>query len=251
MKDEFSIGNLVHDGNHYDCENTFDIDIPFYSKWCKKAAGPVLELCCGTGRLTIPLSEQGVDITGFDISDSMLEKAKKKASDLKVNRPSFINGDMRNFNFDKKFKLIFIPFNSLQCIYTIEDVETIFSNVKKSLDNRGYFIFDIFNPSIHLMVEREKEYQEMSRYKMDNGDQVIVSEKCFYDSANQVNRVKWLYDINGEKIINNLDMRCFYPLEMDVLLKYNGFKVLHKFGDFNEDCFSSKSAKQIYVCSLI
>ncbi|MBN2362694.1 class I SAM-dependent methyltransferase [candidate division WOR-3 bacterium] len=62
----------------YDCENnSFEPDGPFYLAIAKKLGGAALELGCGTGRITIPLAQYGIDITGPDIVPGMLERAKK------------------------------------------------------------------------------------------------------------------------------------------------------------------------------
>lgn len=71
-----------------------------------------------------------------------------------------------------------------------------------------------------------------------------------YDIKEQVNRVKWHHFIDGKEHVQNLDMRCFYPKEMDMLLRYNGFEVISKFGDFKKTPFESNSQKQIYVCHV-
>ena len=71
--------DLYSDGRHYDLQNRDIVeDIPFYLRQIRKHGEPVLELACGTGRITIPLSSKGIKITGLDISESMLEQAKKK-----------------------------------------------------------------------------------------------------------------------------------------------------------------------------
>jgi len=56
-------------------------DIPFYLRQIGKYGEPVLELGCGTGRITIPIAERGIQVTGLDISDSMLAHAKKKTAE--------------------------------------------------------------------------------------------------------------------------------------------------------------------------
>lgn len=72
-----------------------------------------------------------------------------------------------------------------------------------------------------------------------------------YESATQINRIKWHYFINGEfHSIQNMDMRLFFPQELDSYLKQAGFNVIHKFGDFTEEAFNNDSEKQIYVLSL-
>ena len=71
-----------------------------------------------------------------------------------------------------------------------------------------------------------------------------------YDAATQVNRVTWRFFLGDEEYSQKLDMRCFFPEEMDALLAYNGFSVLHKFGTHAETPFVSASPKQIYVCQV-
>ena len=51
----------------------YDVDIPFYVEESKKAGSPVLELACGTGRVTIPVAEAGIEVVGIDSSAAMLE----------------------------------------------------------------------------------------------------------------------------------------------------------------------------------
>lgn len=245
--ENFGVDDLIYRGEIYDKMNDFSFDFEFYKKWCGQIRGSILELCCGTGRLTIPLKKYGLNISGMDISDSMLEMARNKAKSENIDI-EFMKGDMRNFHLPKKYSTIFIPFNSLQNTYSISDIEFIFGNVKKHLEPNGHFIFDIFNPSIHFIVEREKEMKETFRFHLNDGREVVVHEKCEYDSAFQVNRVKWFFKIGDAETIEKLDMRCFFPLEMDAILKYNKFTVIKKFGSFDEDSFDSKSKKQIYVC---
>jgi len=208
----------------------------------------VLELCSGTGRLTIPLKKSGIDIMGLDSSETMLEMARKKVEKANI-QIHFEKGDMRHFDLKRKFSVIFIPFNSLQNTYTLKDVEFVFENIKNHLEPGGIFIFDLFNPSIHIMVDREKEFVEGARFHLDDGREVVVKEKCDYDSSSQVNRVKWLFKIGDEEKIEKVDMRCFFPLEMDAILKYNNFLIIEKFGSFDENPFDSQSQKQIYFCS--
>ncbi len=246
---EYGVSDLIYAGEIYDGLNHFDFDLDFYERRCSAARGQVLELCSGTGRLTIPIAKIGVPITGLDLSESMLLKAREKAKAEGVS-VEFIQGDIRKFELGKRFGVIFIPFNSIQHMYSIEDVENVFSSVKKHLGHQGQFIFDIFNPSIDFMVSGKDRWYPVAEFTLKDGRRVSIEETCLYDSAGQVNRIQWKHWVDGRQSIEQLDMRCFYPLEMDALLKYNGFKIEHKFGDFEENPFQSKSKKQIYVCTL-
>ena len=56
----YNVGELIYDANIYDGLNTFLSDLQFYKKWLpKNKEAEILELCCGTGRLTIPIAKDG------------------------------------------------------------------------------------------------------------------------------------------------------------------------------------------------
>jgi 2-polyprenyl-3-methyl-5-hydroxy-6-metoxy-1,4-benzoquinol methylase len=79
MSDPESIP-FYRDGRQYDAlhRNLPFNDVPFYTGEAKESGGPVLELACGTGRLTIPIAQSGVAIVGLDSSASMLKHARSK-----------------------------------------------------------------------------------------------------------------------------------------------------------------------------
>ena len=82
---EYKVGDLIYDANIYDGLNTFLSDLQFYKDWMPKDKNAeILELCCGSGRLTIPLAKDGQKIAGVDNSKSMLEQAKIKAKNEKL-----------------------------------------------------------------------------------------------------------------------------------------------------------------------
>ena len=109
--EKYKVGSLIYDGNIYDGMNTDIDDLSFYSNWFeKKKDGNILELCCGTGRLTIPLVQAGYNIIGVDNNASMLKQAKEKANGLNVSI-EFIESDIRNLDLPETYDIIFIPFN--------------------------------------------------------------------------------------------------------------------------------------------
>lgn len=242
------VSELIYQGEIYDLMNTFTSDLSFYEKWCRKTSGEVLELCCGTGRLTIPLKQSGIPIAGLDITPTMLSVARVKAARAGLSI-EFIQDDIRTFRLSRKFGVIFIPFNSLQHTFSLAEIEALLANVKRHLAPGGVFLFDVYNPSIHLMVDRERTPLEALRFHLKDGREVVVREQCDYDAASQVNRVKWFFRIgNAEEQLEHLHMRCFYPLELDLILRCNGWIIQEKFGSFDEKPFVSESSKQICVC---
>lgn len=249
MEEKYKVGSLVYDGNIYDGMNTQMDDLPFYSRWLKERKnGSILELCCGTGRLTIPLAQEGYNITGVDNSTSMLKQAEEKAnkSNLTV---QFIESDIRTLDLPEVYDIIFIPFNSIHHLYTNQDFFKVLERIKKHLKGDGYFLFDCFNPNIHYIVNSEKGENTVAEYSTKDGRNVVVKQTMAYENKTQINRIKWHYYINGEfDSTQNLDMRMFFPQELDAYLSMYGFETIHKFGGFKEEIFENKSEKQIFVC---
>ena len=81
-------------------------DLQFYKRWLpKNKDARILELCCGTGRLTLPIAKDGYDISGVDYTASMLHQAKMKAAEAGL-RINFIQADIRTLDLQKKYDLI-------------------------------------------------------------------------------------------------------------------------------------------------
>jgi len=251
MKDNttYNVGDLIYDANIYDGLNTDLSDLEFYKRWLPKdKEANILELCCGTGRLTIPIAKAGYKITGVDITPSMLEQAKAKATEAGLDI-EFIEADIRALDLPDKYDLIFIPFNSIHHLYKNEDLFIAFDAVKRHLKEDGIFLLDCYNPNIQYVVGAEKQTQEIAQYKTADGRDVLIKQKMRYESSTQINRIEWHYFINGEfNSIQNLDMRLYFPQELDTYLQWKGFRIMHKFGSFTEEAFNGDSEKQIYVC---
>lgn len=242
--------DLYWDGQHYDLQNLDYVnDIPFYLRKARQYSEPVLELACGTGRITIPIAEQGIDMTGLDISEPMISYAKKKAKEKGVT-VEWVKADCRNFKLDRKFNIIFFPFNSIAHLHDLESIKSCFSCVKMHLKDEGRFIIDIFNPRLDILTRDSSMRYPVAEYPDPNGKgTVVITENNLYDTATQINRIKWYYKIGSEpEVVKELNMRIFYPQEIDALLHYNGFKIEDKFGDYDEKPFTSTSTKQVIVC---
>src|SRR6266852_3486123 len=108
--------------DEYDLEHLGDDDdIQFYVSLARSLKPrSVLELACGTGRITIPLAEEGArsgySVVGLDAEPAMLRQAGQKAKRLPASvrsRVSFVKGDMRIWSRRQPFDLIVIPCSSI------------------------------------------------------------------------------------------------------------------------------------------
>jgi 2-polyprenyl-3-methyl-5-hydroxy-6-metoxy-1,4-benzoquinol methylase len=119
-----------------------------------RAGSDVLELACGTGRLTIPLAEAGRRMAGLDLSESMLTLARAKAMARKVDL-SWMQGDMTQFLLGRTFDTILLPAQSMSHLVRREQVEGLFESVRRNLRPNGAFIFELFCPSVELLAGAE------------------------------------------------------------------------------------------------
>jgi SAM-dependent methyltransferase len=242
--------NLYDDARHYDALFPGPNDLPFYQRRIAAYGGPVLELACGTGRLTVPLAAAGADITGIDQSPSMLEAARNRAVREQV-EVSFQEGDMRDYDLGRKFKLIFISTNSFSHLLEDEEIESCLRCTRHHLAPEGRFVIDIFTPSARMLADDRNEPYKLGEYDDPDGKGgIVVTEKTrHYDLATQVNHSIWSYT-NSETRENwelPFSLRMFYPKEINALLRYNGFVVENKFGSYDESPYGNGSPKQLIV----
>ena len=91
---------------NYDREDSSDTGVAFYTALAQETGGPVLELACGTGRVTIPIARLGFAVTGMDIVGGMLERARSKSAGLPTR---CVEGDLRVFDLGERFSVLYLP----------------------------------------------------------------------------------------------------------------------------------------------
>ncbi|MEP7038581.1 MAG: class I SAM-dependent methyltransferase [Acidobacteriota bacterium] len=221
--------------------------INFYERMIARFGQPVLELASGTGNYLVTLSENDFDIAGTEKFDARFNISREKAKRRNVEN-NLHSADMRDFNLDQKFKLIFIAGNALQHLKTNAEVASCFASVKRHLAPGGKFIVEIFNPSVALLNRHPNERFFVGEYRTDDG-WIVIHTTVNYVAAKQINHVNWHYknQYHKEEQTVSFTMRQFFPQELDALFEYNGFHIEAKHVDFDESDFNANSPKQIIV----
>jgi len=84
MKQE-KIADIYLDGRHYDQLFTNGSeDLPFWIRQANQYGDPILELACGTGRITVTLAQAGFNVRGIDNAEGMLGEARRKSAEAGV-----------------------------------------------------------------------------------------------------------------------------------------------------------------------
>lgn len=145
----------------YDWENARTLgrrDVPFWRNLALRAGGPVLELGCGTGRISLPLAKAGVDLVGIDRSAPMLARARTRMRRGKlVDRMQLVRGDIRFLPFtdghlshrsassgpaatsEGGFEMVMAPYGVLQSLLRERDLAATLQEVRRVLRPGGTF----------------------------------------------------------------------------------------------------------------
>jgi len=238
--------DYIKDANLYDLDQRDIVvaDIPFYIEYAQKSKGLILELGCGTGRVSIELAKAGFYITGLDLSQKMLEVYKDKIENIPndvKNRIEIINGNMTNFNLEKRYSLIIAPFRVFQALTKEEDIKKCLSCIHKHLDNNGIFIINVFRPNKQLDESWcSEEKIQWEREDPRTGNFVIkkdLREKI--DTRNQIIYPKFIYEIkdkegNVEIITEELELKYYYYNQLKTILLQNDFEIIEEYGWYDK-----------------
>jgi SAM-dependent methyltransferase len=225
----------------------------FYLSVARASGGAVLELACGTGRLTIPIAQALAQdptrpVVGLDLVPAMLDAARRKATDAGVD-VELVQGDMRTFALDRRFGTIFVAFNSLLHLTTNDALGECFARVRERLAPGGSFAFDVFNPSIQSLARAPDERTTQTRLPDPELGEIHVETTVNYEAATQMNHAAWHLSAPGRPNYMRipLHLRCIFPQELPMLLAANGFRLESRYGDFGGEPFTSVSPRQVCV----
>jgi SAM-dependent methyltransferase len=249
------------DAEYYDYYSTgLEGDVDFYVAEAQKAGSPVLEIGCGTGRITFPVAQRGIVVTGLDLSPSMLEVAQRKLANLEPEiqqRVTIVWGDMRDFALDQRFNLIMIPYRAFLYMYTPEDQRQALTCIHNHLADEGRLIFNIFDPRLDIIASHFGSLG--SAVKMQNefvhptsGRRVVVLDTRQYDPEKQMIAQYFIFDEMDEDglVVSRhyvpLNLRYVFRYEMQHMLSLCGFEIEALYGDFNRGSFRY-GGEQIWV----
>ena len=223
-------------------------DIPFFLDHASRAGGPVLEAACGTGRITLPIARQGVDVTGLDIMPSMLARARRRSEEEGLS-VEWLEQDCRDIRSEQRFALVFSATNAMQHLHDVDSVIAFLVSARNVLRPGGTLLLDVFNPSMTKLSRRpEDSYTHKSIVDRD-GSKLDVRASTGYDAATQVLHFTLEYLRDGVCVrTKQVSMRCFFPEELSALCRLAGLEVVERYGDYDLSPFTSSSPKQILFC---
>lgn len=177
----------------------------------------ILDIGCGTGRHSIELAKRGYSVTGVDLSESQLGRAKEKAKE-QGQEVDFQLSDARNLNFVQEFDLVIMLCEGAFPLMETDEMNfKILENAAKSLKSEGKLIFTTLNglfPIFHSVKEFVNSGLEKGALSESTFDLMTFRDHSVYETE----------DDSGKKMSLKCNERYYIPPEITWLLKSIGFK---------------------------
>lgn len=219
-------------------------DVEFYRSLAAHQGGPILEFACGTGRVAIPLAQDGLEVLGVDRSRPMLEVAESKrrlVAPEVAGRIELVEGDMRDVALARTFPLAIIAFRSFAHLLTVDDQRRCLRNVHRHLDPGGLLALNIFDPRLDLCLPDPAATYPQPRGTAELAAGALVEVEAVArnnDPLRQLMTETWRFTERAadgtvlRQEIEELVLRWTYRYELYHLLELSGFDVIDEYSDF-------------------
>lgn len=236
----------------YDLAPQMPVDIPFYVQRIPSPQADVLELGCGTGRVTIPLSRHCRRSQGLDLSPAMIAICRSKLDEagIPASRVRVDVGDISAFDLQRQFDLIVAPFRVFQNLERDQQVAGMFAGVRQHLKPAGRCILNVFQPyadretllrewvtadeklqwEVHLEGSTLRCYDRRPRL---DPEQLVLYPELVYR--------RYEGDQLVEEAILKIPMRCYYADEFAALVEAYGFRITNRWGGYAGEIYGQGS----------
>ena len=236
----FLIQEYDHLADLYDLEYTHDYDVRFWSSLAEREAGPIIEWGAGTGRLAIPLSTDGHEVTAVELSGRMAERGKESSGSVE-----WIVGDMRTVDPERRYGLAVCAFNSFLCLKSVDGALAFLHNAHEHLILGGLLGIEVSAFSPDELAGGPELRHDFARDLPDGRlDRFSVSA---YDPATQLMHMRLFYErYDGSGTLetrrtHDLTIRITTRDELFLMLRLANFEVEADYGGFDGEPFTSTS----------
>jgi len=201
----------------------------------------ILDLACGFGRHSLVLAEKGFAVTGYDLSESFLKKARELADSLAIGL-DLKQGDMRDIPYENEFDAVINMFTAFGFFDREEEDLKVLKGVYKALKPGGQFLMDIVNREYALS-------QTLARRWTRENDMYMLEERFFDYFRSRLELVNRLIFPSGEIREATYSIRLYTLTEMLEFFNKAGLVLTDVYGDFNGAFYNAESPRMILVTS--
>ena len=230
----------------YDHYVKVDFDIPFFLNETENYSGEILELMCGTGRVSIPLLEAGRKMTCIDYSKGMLDRFQQKIEGKKY-PVNLVEMDVTRLKLEKKFSIIILPFHSISEIISPEKQKTTLHKIAAHLNDNGTFILTLQNPITRLQ-QADGQHRKIGEFSCDKNEKLVLSSQTEYHTNTQIVSGFQFYNIynsNNELIEYRkleINFRLISNKELREMLIGTNLEITAVYGDYDYTPFDEQTS---------
>jgi SAM-dependent methyltransferase len=199
----------------------------------------VLDLACGFGRHAVILAKKGLKVTGYDLSESFLKKAKELSEQVSI-KLDLKQGDMREIPYENKFDACINMFTAFGFFESEKDDLKVLKGVRKALKPGGQFLLDVINRETALQITIPRRWTRENHTYM-------LEERFFDPFRSRLEMTNQLILHTGEIKEANYSVRLYTLTEMLNLFSSAGLVLTDVYGDFNGALYSTDSPRMIMV----
>lgn len=227
-------------------------DVEKYQQLAKQYGTSVLELCCGTGRVAIPLAMDGNLVTAVDFSGELLKQLKIKLESQETEisaRIELVKQDVTILGLKKKnFDLVICAFNSLLCITDFDKQQQTLFKAAEHLRKGGLLALDLMNPLTLNLNGQASPQPFFTRKNPHTGNMYTRFAAAGKMTTDQKQKLYGWYDEiekNGTVKRQWYEMywRPVFRFELQLMLEKAGFAIDKIYGGHRNEPLIETSAK--------
>ena len=208
--------------------------------------GSALELGIGTGRVALPLAARGIEVHGIDASEAIVAKmrAKPGGDAIPVTIADFSGFSVKDGNRDKqtkKFKLVYVVFNTLFQATSQEAQVRCFQSVAAHLTDEGLFLVEAFVPD----RTRFTRGQNISAGRVESD--LVSIDISRHDPVNQFVQSQHVFIGESGVKLYPVQVRYSWPSELDLMAQLAGMRLRERWGDWDGSPFTASSEFHISI----
>ncbi|MDQ3570196.1 MAG: class I SAM-dependent methyltransferase [Actinomycetota bacterium] len=188
-------------------------DLAFYSGLAPRGGGSVLELACGTGRLTVPL-----DAVGLDIDGAMLGVARRRGA------RTLVRADMRRFALARHFDLVVIAYNSLQLLVDDDDLVACLRCAASHLGPDGVIALEVTD------FQAGASGASVAPERLAGAEGVTLHGGLVHDLTRRITTYHRRVREGNDVRVDHVALRCLDRVELETLLRWAGLGVVEMAG---------------------